>query len=73
MNGVVPRRVTSSREHNRPRDGEREDCQGKTERDDPHATGLNDQRLVPMFTSLSLSYWPIGTVTRRLAPRMKSR
>jgi hypothetical protein len=35
-------------------------------------SGLNDQRLVPMLTSLVLSYWPQGTVTRKLAPTIRS-
>ena len=36
------------------------------------SSGLMDQRLVPIFTSLSASYWPRGTDTCRLAPRMRS-
>ena len=35
-------------------------------------SGLNAQRLVPMLTSLVLSYWLHGGDTRRLTPTIRS-
>jgi hypothetical protein len=46
-------------------DGERAEGLGGAE-------GRMDQRLVPMFTRREESYCPVGAVTMRLAPRMKS-
>src|SRR5678809_1461854 len=35
---------------------------------DTPISGLNAQRFVPMLTSLSSKYWPVGTLSVRLAP-----
>ena len=45
--------------------------QGPSVLDTP-TPGLNDQRLVPMFTSFWVSYWPSGKLTARLVPMMRS-
>ena len=36
------------------------------------SSGLKDQRLVPRFTARLESYWPIGAVTAKLAPMIRS-